>query len=109
MRCQHRIEELVRLFGVAVGEQFHRALEVGKEHRDLLPLAFQGTAGRENFLREIGWGVGERRLRGAPRGAVPARAWQRHRSRPDSTHIVATAVRRGVRPSGCQRVVVELN
>ena len=33
------VEELARLLGVAVGEQLHRALEVGEEHRDLLALA----------------------------------------------------------------------
>ena len=37
------IEELPRLLGVAVGEQLHRALEVGEEHRDLLALAFEGA------------------------------------------------------------------
>ena len=56
---QHGIEELPRLFRIAVGQQLHGAFEVGKQHRDLLALAFQGTAGGENLLREIGWGVGE--------------------------------------------------
>ena len=51
---QHRVEELARLLRVAVGQQFHRAFEIGKQHRDLLAFAFQGTAGGENFLREIG-------------------------------------------------------
>ena len=61
---QHRIEELARLFGIAVGEQFHRALEVRKQHRDLLAFAFQGTAGGQDLLREIGGGVGEGGLLG---------------------------------------------
>ena len=43
---QHRVEELAGLFGIAVGQQLHRAFEVGKQHRDLLALAFQGTAVR---------------------------------------------------------------
>ena len=51
---QHRIEELPGLLGIAVGEEFHRALEVGKQHGDLLALAFQGAAGGEDFLGEIG-------------------------------------------------------
>ena len=35
------IEDLARLFRVAVGEQLHRAFQVGKEDSYLLPLAFQ--------------------------------------------------------------------
>ena len=60
---QDRIEELAGLLGVAVGQEFHGALEVGKQHGDLLALAFQGTAGHENLLGEIGGRVGERRGR----------------------------------------------
>jgi hypothetical protein len=59
---QHGIEELPGLFGITVGEQLHRALQIGKQHRDLLTLAFQGTTRGENFLCEIRWGVSERRL-----------------------------------------------
>ena len=40
---QDGIEELPGLFRVAVGQQFHGAFEVGKQHRDLLALAFEGT------------------------------------------------------------------
>ena len=58
---QHRVEELAGLFGVAVGQQFHGALEVGKQHRDLLALAFQGAFGGENLLGQIGRRVGLRR------------------------------------------------
>ncbi len=54
---QHRIEQLPRLFRVAVGQQLHGAFEVGKQHRDLLTLAFKGAARGENLLREIGRGV----------------------------------------------------
>ena len=43
---QDRIEELARLLGIAVGEQLHRALEVGEEHRDLLALALEGGSWR---------------------------------------------------------------
>ena len=57
---QDGVEELPGLLRVAIGQQFHRALEVGKQHRDLLALAFQGTAGRENLLRKIGGRVGQR-------------------------------------------------
>ena len=40
---QHRVEELARLLGIAVGQQLHRAFEVGKQHRDLLALAFRAV------------------------------------------------------------------
>ena len=59
---EHRVEELPRLLGIAVGQQFHRALQVGKQHRDLFALAFQGTAGRQNLLGQIGGRVGQRGL-----------------------------------------------
>ena len=47
---QDRVEELPRFLGVAVGQQLHRAFEVGKEHRHLLALAFQGTPGGQDLL-----------------------------------------------------------
>jgi hypothetical protein len=36
---EHGIEKLARLLGIAVGEQLHRALEVGEQNGDLLALA----------------------------------------------------------------------
>ena len=38
--CQDRIEELPGLLGIALGQQFHGAFEVGKQHGDLLAFAF---------------------------------------------------------------------
>jgi hypothetical protein len=35
------IENLARLFGIAVAEQLHRALDVGEEDGDLLSLTFE--------------------------------------------------------------------
>jgi hypothetical protein len=55
---EHGIEELARLFGIAIGEQLHGALEVGKEHRHLLALALEGGAGGEDLLREVPRRVG---------------------------------------------------
>ena len=55
---EHRIEQVPRLLGVALGQQLHGALEVGKEHRDLLALAFQGGAGGEDLLGEVWRRVG---------------------------------------------------
>ena len=57
---EDRVEELARLLGVAVGEQLHRALEVGEQDRDLLALAFQGGLGGEDLLGEVLRGVGRR-------------------------------------------------
>ena len=58
---QHRIEELARLFRIAVRQQFHRALEVGKQHGDLLAFTFQRAAGGQDLLGEVWWRVGQRR------------------------------------------------
>ena len=55
---EHRVEELPRLLGVAVGEQLHRALQVGEEHGDLLALAFEGGLRGEDLLGEVLGGVG---------------------------------------------------
>ena len=65
---EHGIEELARLLGIAVGEQLHRALEVGEEHGDLLALALERRLGGEDLLGEVLGGV---RLRGVePRGSA---------------------------------------
>jgi hypothetical protein len=59
---QHGMEKLARLLGIAIGEQFHRALQVGEEHRDLLALAFERCLGSENLLSEVLGRVDPRRL-----------------------------------------------
>ena len=58
MCSMHRIEEFARLFGIAVGEQLHRAFHIGEQHRDLLALAFERALGGEDFLGEMLGGVG---------------------------------------------------
>ena len=50
---EHRVEQLPRLLGVAVGEQLHGPLEVGEEHGDLLPLAFESALRGEDLLGEV--------------------------------------------------------
>jgi hypothetical protein len=60
---EHRIEELAGLFRIPIRQEFHRALEVGKQHGDLFALAFQGAAGQDDLLGEIGGRVDERRRR----------------------------------------------
>ena len=54
---EHRIEELARVLGIAVGQQFHRTLQVREQHGDLLALAFQGGLGGEDLLGQMLRGV----------------------------------------------------
>src|SRR5262249_30359982 len=50
---EHRVENLSRLFGITVGEQFHRALQIGEQNGDLLALAFQRALRGQNLLGEV--------------------------------------------------------
>ena len=61
---QHRVEELPGFLGIAVGQQLHGALQVSKQHGDLLALAFEGSFGVQDFLSEVRGGVAEWRLGG---------------------------------------------
>jgi hypothetical protein len=65
---QHGIENLPGLLGIAVGEQLHRALEVGEQDRDLLPFPFECGLRSEDALGEVFRRVilrcGESRARG---------------------------------------------
>ena len=50
---EHRVEELACFLGVAVGEQFHRALQIGEEHGDLFALALERGPRVEDPLGEV--------------------------------------------------------
>jgi plasmid stabilization system protein ParE len=50
---EDRIENLPRFLGITIGQQLHRALEVGKEDGDLLALAFEGRFRVEDLLGEV--------------------------------------------------------
>jgi hypothetical protein len=50
---QHWVEDLACVLRIAVGEQRHRALEVGEEHGDLLPFAFERALRGEDLLGEV--------------------------------------------------------
>jgi hypothetical protein len=52
------VEDLAGLLWIAVGEQLHRALQIGKQHGHLLALAFEGALGREDLLGEVLWSIG---------------------------------------------------
>src|SRR5262245_43168643 len=54
---EHGIEKLPRFLRIAVGEQFHGALEVGEEYSDLLALTFNGRLGTEDALGKVLRGV----------------------------------------------------
>jgi hypothetical protein len=56
---QGRVQELSSGFRVKSLDEPCGVLEVGKQHGDLLALAFESTAGSYNFLREIRWGIVE--------------------------------------------------
>ena len=65
-RCTASIMGAKRGRGVAgrlrveVLNQLGRVLDIGKQHRHLFAFAFQGTAGGEDLLGEIRWGIGQR-------------------------------------------------
>jgi hypothetical protein len=61
-QLENRIEDLARILGIAVGQELHRALDVGKEDGYLLALALEGGFGREDLLGQVFRGVGLRRL-----------------------------------------------
>ncbi len=73
---EHGIEELARLLGIAVGEQLHRALEVGEEDRDLLAFTFQRRLRVDDPLGEVfrGVRVGSRRAGWRGRACAHRRA-----------------------------------
>jgi hypothetical protein len=80
---QHRIEQLPGFLGVAVGQQFHGALQVGKQHGDLLALAFEDSTGSEDLFGQVWWRVGQRGL-GLHRRRSGSGGCGRHRvARPD--------------------------
>ena len=91
-QLQDGVENLACLFGILVGQQLHRAFEIGEEHGDLLALAFERRPRREDLLGEVPRRVGVGRdkaavgqLRGH-RGLAPAlRAELRRRGELDAT------------------------
>src|SRR5262249_42810294 len=50
---ENGIKSLSRVFGVPVGQELHRAFEVGKQDRDLLTFTFERAFGEKNFLSEM--------------------------------------------------------
>jgi hypothetical protein len=50
---KHWVENLPSFFGIAVGEELHRTLEVGEKHGDLLALALQRCPRSEDLFGEV--------------------------------------------------------
>ena len=50
---EHRVEELLRVLGVAVSKQLHRTLDVGEQHGDLLALALEGCPGGQDLVGKV--------------------------------------------------------
>jgi hypothetical protein len=72
---QGRIKELLGGFGVEVADEFGGAFEIGKQHRHLLALAFQGGPRRQNLLDEMARRVVRRGIHWRLREAQPAGQW----------------------------------
>jgi hypothetical protein len=52
---EHRVEELARVLRITIGEQFHGALQIGEEDRDLFALALErGLRGQDLLGRCLG-------------------------------------------------------
>ena len=54
---EYRVEKLLRLFCVAIRDQFHRAANIGKEHGYKLSLAFKRAFGNKDFFRKMAGSV----------------------------------------------------
>jgi hypothetical protein len=59
--AEHGVQDAASIFGIAVGEQLHRAFEIGEEDGHLLALAFESRAGGEDALGKMLGSVGVRR------------------------------------------------
>src|SRR4029453_9386319 len=64
-------------------DQLGGVFDVGKQHRDLLALAFQGRSSRQNFLSQVRGGVGKRGTLLRPQGYRGKGQRQRRVSEPD--------------------------
>jgi hypothetical protein len=71
-RVDHAIEDWVQdgacLLGVAVAEEFERALQVCQQHGDLFALSLESVPALEDFCRKEGRWLRLREANGRPRG-----------------------------------------
>lgn len=54
----YRTEKFARVFRITIREELHGLLYVGKQHGDLLALAFERTFRPKNLFGEMLWSVG---------------------------------------------------
>src|SRR5262247_1989341 len=62
VKCEgeEAVQQSVHVFWAKALGQGSGVRQVAKQHRHLFAFALQGTAGGEDFLSEVRWGVGER-------------------------------------------------
>src|SRR5262245_17967966 len=53
----HRLEEFLRILGIKVGKQFHRAIDVSEQHGDLLALTLECYPRGQNLVGEVLGGI----------------------------------------------------
>ena len=56
-QLEHGVEDRACFFGVAVSQEFHRALQVSEQHRHLFSLPLERALGGEDLLREVLGGI----------------------------------------------------
>src|SRR5438445_8956519 len=92
---------LARVLGIAVGEELHRALEVGEKDRHLFAFTFEGSLRGQDLLGQVLWSVGLRRAEPST-GGCPGRGPER--SAAASAELLAGLVREAAgRTRECQR------
>jgi hypothetical protein len=50
---EHGIEELLRVFGIAISKQLHRTLDIGEQHGHLLALTLEGCTRSEDLIGKV--------------------------------------------------------
>jgi hypothetical protein len=50
---EHWVEDLARVFGIAVGEEFHRSLQIGEQDGNVLALSLQRGLRGHYLLGEV--------------------------------------------------------
>ena len=56
---KHRVQKLLGNFRVEILDQLSRVFDVSKQYGDVLPFAFEATAGSKDFFAEVLRGVGQ--------------------------------------------------
>jgi hypothetical protein len=54
------VQQEMHIFRANLPCQWGRVLKIAEENRYLLPFAFKGTPGRQDFLSQVWWRIGQR-------------------------------------------------